>query len=72
MGKRKKSEPLAQAIEWALDLGQFVSYNQSWGNDLTSPSHSQVFHWMVSVDYVKRVKNPIRSDLNAVRGFADE
>lgn len=30
MKKRKKSDPLVSEIERALDLGQFISYNQSW------------------------------------------
>ena len=30
MKKRKKSHPLVSEIEHALDLGQFISYNQSW------------------------------------------
>lgn len=30
MKKRKKSDPLVSEIEQALDLGQFISYNQSW------------------------------------------
>ena len=30
MGKRKKIEPWVDAIEQALDLGRFISYNQSW------------------------------------------
>ena len=30
MGKRKKIEPWVEAIEQALDLGRFISYNQSW------------------------------------------
>jgi len=28
--KRKKSDPLVSALESALDLGEFVSYNRSW------------------------------------------
>jgi len=31
MGKRKKSDPLISVLERALDLGEFISYNRSWG-----------------------------------------
>ena len=36
MKKRRNADPLISQIEMALDLGQFISYNQSWGfvNDL--------------------------------------
>jgi len=30
MKKRRKADPLISQIELALDLGQFISYNQSW------------------------------------------
>ncbi|MFH1242651.1 MAG: hypothetical protein V1689_09860 [Pseudomonadota bacterium] len=31
MKKRKNADPLISQIELALDLGQFISYNRSWG-----------------------------------------
>jgi hypothetical protein len=30
VGKRKKSDPLISELEFALDLGEFISYNRSW------------------------------------------
>jgi len=30
LSKRKKSDSLVWALESALDLGEFVSYNRSW------------------------------------------
>ncbi|MBW2169815.1 MAG: hypothetical protein JRG69_11265 [Deltaproteobacteria bacterium] len=30
MKKRRNADPLISQIELALDLGQFISYNQSW------------------------------------------
>jgi len=39
--KRKKSDPLVSALERALDLGEFVSYNRSWDfvRDLEDVKH---------------------------------
>jgi len=39
--KRKKSDPLVWALESALDLGEFVSYNRSWDfvRDLEDVKH---------------------------------
>jgi hypothetical protein len=39
--KRKKSDPLVWALESALDLGEFVSYNHSWDfvRDLEDVKH---------------------------------
>ncbi|MCP4626622.1 MAG: hypothetical protein GY850_24420 [bacterium] len=41
MRKRKKSDPLVSALESALDLGEFVSYNRSWDfvRDLEDVKH---------------------------------
>ncbi|MBW2249610.1 MAG: hypothetical protein JRF60_03005 [Deltaproteobacteria bacterium] len=41
MKKRKKSDPLVWALESALDLGEFVSYNRSWDfvRDLEDVKH---------------------------------
>jgi tetratricopeptide (TPR) repeat protein len=39
--KRKKSDPLVSALESALDLGEFISYNRSWDfiRDLEDVKH---------------------------------
>jgi tetratricopeptide (TPR) repeat protein len=39
--KRKKSDPLVSALENALDLGEFISYNRSWDfvRDLEDVKH---------------------------------
>ncbi len=41
MRKRKKSDQLVWALESALDLGEFVSYNRSWDfvRDLEDVKH---------------------------------
>ena len=41
MDKRKKTDSLLSAVERALDLGEFISYNHSWDfiQDLEDMKH---------------------------------
>ncbi len=41
VGKRKKSDPLISALERALNLGEFISYDRSWDfvRDLEDVKH---------------------------------